>query len=338
MTIHSTLLGHPFEDNALYLVVDSGTQQTRLLFDCGENTLNHLPIGEIQKIDHVFFSHFHLDHIAGFDRFIRVNYNREIRPVHVWGPYDTIEIIFNRMNSFTWNLLGKTQTQWFIHEVSRNSIKTVRLFSHEFFAKQHFVEEKEWTGSVLTTPTFAVQARFLNHRIFTLGYTVREPEHKNIDKERLNEANLPAGPWLNEVKNTALPDKTEITVGTKKMRLGELRAALLRTTPGDCVGYLTDFLYLPEELPALSQWLKGCNHLYCESQYLKADHLLARQNYHLTTKDAAMLAQKAKVQKLTLFHFSRRYKHLGIIPFVKEAEKYFRPVVEPEGWLIGDNF
>ncbi len=333
MTIHSTLLGRPFEDNALYLVVDSGTQQTRLLFDCGENTLNHLSIGEIQKIDHVFFSHFHLDHIAGFDRFIRVNYNREASPVHIWGPYDTIDVIFNRMNSFTWNLLGKTQTQWFIHEVSHQSIKTVRLFSHEFFAQKHFVEEKEWRGSILTGDTFTVQAHFLNHRIFTLGYMVRESERKNIDKKKLKEAGLPAGPWLNEVKNTALPDETEITVGTKKARLGELRAALLKTTPGDCVSYLTDFSYGARELSALSEWLKGCHHLYCESQYLEDDHLLAQQNYHLTTKEAALLAQKAEVQKLTLFHFSRRYKHLGIVPFVKEAGKYFRPVVEPDVWL-----
>jgi ribonuclease Z len=47
--------------------------------------------------------------------------------------------------------------------------------------------------------------------------------------------------------------------------------------------------------------------LYCESPYLKVDAEKARDRYHLTAKQAGLMARKAQVRNLVVFHFSPRY-------------------------------
>lgn len=69
MAINHQILGEPGRDNALLVTVESGQSQHRLLFDCGEGCLSKIPISQIQAIEAVIFSHFHIDHIAGFDTY-----------------------------------------------------------------------------------------------------------------------------------------------------------------------------------------------------------------------------------------------------------------------------
>ena len=76
MTIHYRILGEPGRDNALLVTVDSGQSQHRLLFDCGEECLSDVAVSHTQDVEGLFFSHFHIDHIAGFDRFLRMNWCR----------------------------------------------------------------------------------------------------------------------------------------------------------------------------------------------------------------------------------------------------------------------
>lgn len=71
MTLHFQILGSPGRDNAAIVTVDRGQAVSRLLFDCGDGCLTDLSFGEICGIDHLFFSHFHMDHISGFDSFLR---------------------------------------------------------------------------------------------------------------------------------------------------------------------------------------------------------------------------------------------------------------------------
>jgi ribonuclease Z len=67
MALQYTVLGDPGRDNAVLIRLDSGQKVSRLLFDCGEGCLSSLPIADVQAIDHVLFSHFHMDHVSGFD-------------------------------------------------------------------------------------------------------------------------------------------------------------------------------------------------------------------------------------------------------------------------------
>ena len=62
MTIEPRVLGIPGQDNAVYMRVDSGQAIYHLLFDCGEGCIYPLGRSVLQEIDHLFFSHAHMDH------------------------------------------------------------------------------------------------------------------------------------------------------------------------------------------------------------------------------------------------------------------------------------
>ena len=80
MSLHFQVLGAPGEDNALFVRVDGGQAQSRLLFDCGEHTASHLTFSEVYALERICFSHLHMDHIAGFDGLFRQLYPRLERP------------------------------------------------------------------------------------------------------------------------------------------------------------------------------------------------------------------------------------------------------------------
>jgi ribonuclease Z len=61
---------------------------------------------------------------------------------------------------------------------------------------------------------------------------------------------------------------------------------------------------------------------YCEGPFLEEDRDKAKATYHLTAKEAAILAREARVKKLVLFHFSPRYKD-RYDKLIAEARKEF---------------
>ena len=81
MSLNFTILGEPGRDNALFVRVDSGQSLHRFLFDCGEGCLTGVAVSELQAVDGLFFSNLHIDHVAGFDSFLRHNFDRHTGPV-----------------------------------------------------------------------------------------------------------------------------------------------------------------------------------------------------------------------------------------------------------------
>ena len=104
MSITFRVLGQVGRDNSLLVQVDSGHAIESLLFDCGEECLSELSIAEIQSIDHLFFSHLHMDHVGGFDSFFRCNFDRATKPNQIWGPPETARVLQHRFQGFLWNL------------------------------------------------------------------------------------------------------------------------------------------------------------------------------------------------------------------------------------------
>ena len=62
------LVNDPFGDPLLY--VDLHDEQRALLFDLGD--LAVLPPRKLLRISHIFVTHTHMDHFAGFDQLLRV--------------------------------------------------------------------------------------------------------------------------------------------------------------------------------------------------------------------------------------------------------------------------
>ncbi len=137
MPIEFQVLGEAGYDNALFVRVASGQAIHRLLFDCGEGCLDGLSVAESHAIDHLLFSHLHMDHVGGFDGFFRCTYNRTAKPNHVWGPPRTGEILHHRFRGFLWNLHEGQAVAWRVHDLYPGRIETRRLELAEAFAHAH---------------------------------------------------------------------------------------------------------------------------------------------------------------------------------------------------------
>lgn len=332
MALHHRVLGRPGKDNALYLRVDTGQSVHRLLFDCGERCLYGLGRAEIGEIDHVFFSHFHMDHVAGFDAFFRCNYNRPDKPVCVWGPAQTIELMHHRFRSFIWNLVRGSRGRWRVAEVNEREVRAALFRSNDGFRRARPEPAHAFDGIVLRHPDFTVEARIMDHRTPCLAYLVREPARTNVDKDALDTLGIPPGPWVRDVKDEALPDDQPVEWPGGRSTLGALREQLLVEHAGESLAYLTDFKLDAAGRERLLPMIEGCNTIVCESQYAPEDRALAEGNYHLDVTQAAALARDAGAGKLVLFHVSDRYPAWRLIEMLDEARAVFPAAYYPEGW------
>src|SRR5262249_32710114 len=129
VSIQHQVLGEPGRDNALLARIWSGQATHRLLFDCGEGCLSALSVAEIRAIDALFFSHLHIDHVAGFDAFLRLNFARPEAPVLIYGPAGTTRAIHHRLRGVTWNLIAGQPGEFHITDVEPDRIITTRLLT-----------------------------------------------------------------------------------------------------------------------------------------------------------------------------------------------------------------
>ncbi|HSR17911.1 MAG TPA: MBL fold metallo-hydrolase, partial [Ignavibacteriaceae bacterium] len=328
------ILGKPGKDNALMVWIDSGDKFYRILFDCGEDVLNDISQSDIRAVDFLCFSHLHIDHAAGFDYFFRRNYERENKPVYIFGPEFTSEKIHNKLKGYTWNLLWEPGSVWFVSDILRNRIKDFRLNSSDGFEKKLEFGERSINNIVIQTEGFVLEAVVLNHKIPSIGYRIREKELLNADKEILEKENLPGGPWIEEIKNDEVSPDKEIIIEGKRFTAGYLRAMLLKKTKGVSIAYLTDFIIESSDRNNLLKMINGCDTLVCEGQYLNRDKDLAEKNFHLTASQAAEIAKSAGVKKLILIHISGRYTlENDYSEILSEARSVFPETYFHESWL-----
>ncbi len=335
MPLSFRVLGSTGRDNALLVTVDSGQTISRLLFDCGEGCVAELSFADVSGIDHLFFSHLHMDHVGGFDPFFRCLYNRDTKPNHVWGPPQTAAIIQHRFQGYMWNLVAGTAVAWHVHDIAETSIRSKRFELSEMFARTHDIGKVNHDGVVLTHPNFRVEALTMNHGTPSLAYIVREAERLNVNTARLGELGLRPGPWLQSVKDPAADPATTVVIEGRQWSVGDLQAKLLTRTPGESIAYLTDFLLDEAATVRLTKSLQGVGTVVCECQYCEADTALAIRNYHMTTTQVATLARRAGIGRLVLFHLSDRYRPDQWQAMLMEAQAIFPATLFPESWKLG---
>lgn len=335
MSITHRILGQPGWDNAMLVSVDTGEAVSTMLFDCGQNCLDALPLRTLQAVDHLFFSHLHMDHIAGFDTFVRCNYDRSDKENHIWGPSETADIIQHRLQGYKWNLNKDMRATWYVHDYDGETVKTFRFELHESFAEKHFEGEEAVTDDVLLgTEDFGVKAFVMDHYTPCLAYLLEESSSVNIDTGKMKELGLTPGPWLQAVKNADASAQNHTSEAPEGYSMEELREKLLVTTPGASLAYLTDFFLGEDEIADLSRRLYATDTIVCEAQYKHADQELAGKNYHMTTKLTGELAARAEAEKLVLFHLSQRYEQEEWIEMLNEARTEFPNTQFPDTWEI----
>jgi ribonuclease Z len=333
MSISFRIQGTAGSDNALLVQVDSGQAVERLLFDCGDACLSDLPFADIQAVDHLFFSHLHMDHVGGFDSFFRSTFNRQTKPNRIWGPPGTIRIMQHRFQSFLWNLHEEMAATWRVSDVHPGEVRTARFELREAFAVAHDEGVQSYARTLWEGEGCAVDVVTMDHRTPTLAYIVREKARRNINTSRLPSLGLKPGPWLKQLKESSSSSDVVVIDGVTHT-MDELRERLIVETPGDSIAYLTDFLLDEPAMERLTDALRGCRVMICEGQYRHADIELARKNYHMTTVLAATLAQRAQVEELVLFHLSDRYQPADWQEMLREARQVFPKTAYPQHWNL----
>jgi ribonuclease Z len=335
MSLSFRVLGDVGRDNALIVTVDTGQTISRLLFDCGEGCVSELPFADVSAIDHLFFSHLHMDHVGGFDSFFRCVYNRDTKPNHIWGPPQTAAIIQHRFQGFQWNLVAGARVSWHVHDLAESTVTSWRFELAEGFAQAHDAGRRATDGAIVTEPAYRVESLTMNHGTPSMAYIVREADRLNVNTGRMAELGLRPGPWLQKVKEPSADLASKVQIGDQEWTIGDLQQRLLTRTPGESVAYLTDFLLDDSAMTRLGQALQGVGTVICECQYADADAPLAIRNYHMTTTQVATLAARAGVGRLVLFHLSDRYRPEQWRAMLGEAQAIFAGTVFPEQWKLG---
>jgi ribonuclease Z len=251
-----------------------------LLIDCGEGTQRQMNIAGINrnKVNYVFLSHWHGDHVSGLIGLIQTLGNQQVqndeRPVlHVYGPKETEE----RMEHMLKTCIFENKIVLEIHELIPQRNELLKILDNE---------------------DFYVQAALLDHGIPCLGYSFIEKDTRKMDMNKLKKYGITNGPIIGQLQNgeTVVHDKKDVA----PEMVSELKKGLKVT-------FILD-TGLCENAIALA---KDSDLLICEATYSSELGEKAESYKHMTAKDAALLANNANVKKLIITHISQRYKTPG---------------------------
>ena len=81
-------------------------------------------------------------------------------------------------------------------------------------------------------------------------------------------------------------------------------------------------MYSESNIEKIVELVKNSDHLFIEASFLEEDRDIAEKKWHLTARQAGLIAAKAGVKQMTPFHFSPRYQGQGHI-LEKEAMDAF---------------
>ncbi len=315
-SFHPRLINDPFSDPGLF--VPFLFERRALLFDLGD--LSNLSARDLLKVSHVFVTHTHMDHFIGFDTLLRLLLGRD-KEIYLFGPSPFFQKVEAKLSGYTWNLIENYENILSINvtEITGGKGFIQRYESRNRFRHAEAPQEFTFDGNLLSEPSFSVDAALFDHKVDCLGLTLKENFSINIIKEGLRELELPVGPWLAEFKRAIYErydpgqefrvfwqDKDRKT-GERYFTLDELKEKIARISPGQKITYITDIIGSPENIAKAVNLAMDSNHLFIEAPFLDNERDMARKKYHLTAKEAGLIAASARVKELTLFHFSPRY-------------------------------
>lgn len=333
----SQLINDVFGDPGIY--VEIRWSKRALLFDLGHN--DGLGPTRLLRASEIFVSHTHMDHFIGFDTVLRVALGRG-KTLRLFGPPGLIDNVQGKLRGYTWNLVDGYPLTLDVQEFHPQEIRRARFSATNGF---HLVEQparslasEPSTGQfiVLNDPMFTISAVALNHRIPSFAYSLQEQFHINVNKEKLHEAGLPIGAWLKDVKQyiwQGQPDTFHFMATLydehrrqeREFVLGEVKERFLTISRGQKLTYVVDARYDEENEAKVVSLAQGADLFYCESPYLDIDAQKARDRYHLTARQAGLMARKAQVRDFIVFHFSPRYTGQGEV-LKREAMDAFQGI------------
>lgn len=313
-SFYPRLVNGPFDDPGLFVPLTF--QKRALLFDLGD--LSSLSSGDILKTSHVFVTHTHMDHFIGFDQLLRLLLGRAVN-LHLFGPEGFLDNVAAKLRSYTWNLVHNYSQALVI---TASEIQTRQCITQTFACQEGFLPSVPRItainrSTVHQEPALRVSAAILDHQIPCLAYAINERFHINMLRPQLEDLGLAVGPWITEFKSLIFQNAdpaTELRVPstqpagtTKTFSLAELSKKTIRITPGQKIAYVADAVYSTSNEDKIIALAHGADHLFIEAAFLEEDSDVARAKHHLTARQAGIIARKAKVRGITVFHHSPRY-------------------------------
>ena len=256
------------------------------LIDCGEGTQLQLRKNRIRftKINHVFISHLHGDHVFGiYGLLSTMNLMGRKIPLYIYAPGNYDIVLNSHLRDFDIEL----------------------GFEIKFISLKNKNPEIILDNKHLTVTSFP-----LVHRIPSFGFLFREkPKDRNIIKECIDKYNIPIS-CIQAIK------KGEDFV-TSDGKIIKNDILTLPPAPPVSYAYCSDTRYFAR----LSSFVKGVTVLYHEATFSRDNQKLAKTTFHSTAYDAVVTAKNAEAQTLIIGHFSSRYKDINHL--VDEAKSVF---------------
>ena len=272
------------------------------LIDCGEGTQMQLRKTRIRfaKINHIFISHLHGDHVFGLYGLLSTfSLMGRTNPIHLYAPENYDNILKSHLSDFDINLSFEID---FIPLSGNNPVK--------------ILDDK-----YLTVTSFP-----LKHRVPAYGFLFREKfSDRNIIKEYIDKYNIPP------IRIPAIKKGEDFITSDGKIVKNE--EITLPPPEPLSYAYCSDTKYFKR----LASFVKEVSLLYHEATFDKTKEDLAEMTGHSTTLDAAKTALEANVGTLIIGHFSARYK--DIAPLVDEARTIFPetyPAIDGKSYEVGN--
>ena len=250
------------------------------LIDCGEGVQMRLQQCRLSpmKIDSIFISHIHGDHVFGLPGLLStMGMLSRTQPLNIYAPAN-----FGPLLKFFLSYYG---------EGIAFEIRHVPLTMKE-------------PSVVYETKSLEVSAFPLNHGIETFGFLFREKEPQynvrkwKIDEYGLTQAEIGAVKRGEDVVRIA-PDGSSLVLPLAELGYMPYQAR--------SYAYCSDTAPFPEE----ASWVHGVDILYHEATYLEELSEMAAARHHSTTLQAARCALDAGAGKLVIGHYSSRGKDIA---------------------------
>ncbi len=257
------------------------------LFDCGEATQHQILYTSIKpgKIEKVFITHLHGDHIFGLPGFLGSrSFQGGDSLLTVYGPKGIKAFIETSLTVSTTHI--------------RYPLEVVEI------------EE----GMIFEDDQFCVTAKVLEHGIQSYGYRIVEkdlPGTLLVDK--LSTEGIKPGPIYQKIKE----GQTVILEDGRKINGEEYIGPAKK---GRIVTILGDTRYVKESI----ELAKDADLLIHEATFSSNEAGLAHDYFHSTTAQAADVAKQAGVKKLILTHISSRYQGDESQKLLEEAQQIFQ--------------
>ncbi len=266
------------------------------MIDCGEGTQLQFRKMKLNfnRLNHIFISHLHGDHCFGIPGLLST--------LNLLGR--TGELVIHAHPDA--EKVFQPQLDYFCREM------TYRVRFHAIDPRLHELIYEDRTVRIYSIP--------LKHRVPTCGFLFEEmPKSPHIIREMIDFYRVPVS-RIGAIKEGAdfVTPEGEVIPNTRFTRPAE---------PPKKYAYCSDTAYSE----GIIDMVRGADLLYHEATFTEEDIARAKETFHSSARQAALIAQQAQVKKLVIGHFSARYPEESIL--LQEARAIFPDTIAAEEYL-----